>query len=141
MHPGDALWLILATPQWYFRSILSPFSAGVFSAIPALGIVCLLAGAALGFRYRQKRLLMCGVPFILSVSFGGVAGLLRGEVPNGWADFIMYGFLAGQLILSVWLVYFARRAWPAAALLAVFSMSYALFAAFIAYMSFTDTWL
>lgn len=45
---GNAIWLFFALPDWYFSSILAPFSAGVLSTIPAAGIICLLVGGVWG---------------------------------------------------------------------------------------------
>lgn len=39
---GNAIWLFFALPEWYFSTILQPFSAGPLTVIPALGIVSLV---------------------------------------------------------------------------------------------------
>lgn len=139
LHWGDALWLILVTPQWYFSSITEPFSAGVLSVIPSLGIVCLPVGIALGVRHRDQRMLLFCAPFVLSVLYVGVAGLLRGALPISWGGFVLYGFLGLQLLLTAWLIYRLWHDLPAATMLGTFSMTYAFFAGFVASMAFTDS--
>ncbi len=53
---GNAVWLFLALPQWFFSSILMPFGAGALTIIPALGVVCFGIAATLGVRLRAKKL-------------------------------------------------------------------------------------
>ena len=84
-------------------------------------------------------MLLFALPFLASECFVAFAGWQRGQVPDeGW---INLGFLAAQLTLVIVLIVYAKGARGPALALSVFSLSYALFAAFVASMSFTDNWL
>jgi hypothetical protein len=138
---SNLLWLVLALPDWYFSSLLAPFSDGILTLVPALGALCFVAGVALGVTRRTPRLLFFAIPFMLSETLVAVAGLLRGQVQSATANPILLVFVATQLILSGALVWLIRRARLAAVLLAVFSLTYALFGIFIAGMSFANDWI
>lgn len=138
---GSALWLLLALPEWYFSSVLSPFEAGLLSLVPAAGVISFLVGTALAMRRRQRRMLFFVVPFVLSESFVAVAGALRGQVHGSAASLTLLAFFAFQVVFSCVLIYLIKGARASASALAVFSITYAGFGAFIAGMSFSDTWL
>jgi hypothetical protein len=114
---------------------------GLLTAIPALGTVCLMLGIGLALVRGRRSLLLFLIPLIASEAFVALAGMMRGDFRGETANPILLGFLAAQLIVSAWIVYRCRAALPAALLLAIFSISYALFAAFVAAMSFSDDWL
>ena len=83
---GNAIWLLVALPTWFFAVIAKPFAAGLLSAIPFFGILCLGAGAVLGAVRRQWQLLLFLLPVGLSELVVGTAGALRdvfaAMVPN-----------------------------------------------------------
>jgi hypothetical protein len=138
---NNAVWLILALPEWYFSALMVPFSLGMLSLAPSIGALALAVGVILGFVKRTRRLLFFAVPLLLSELLVGVAGALRGNVDASQANIVLLLFLAAQVMGAGYLVYKLRGVWPAAIALAIFSVSYAFFAAFVAGMSFTDSWL
>jgi hypothetical protein len=135
----NALWLFFALPQWYFQTLLMPFSAGPLTAIPASGIVSLLPGLAIAAAKREGRVLWFFVGMLLSHALVVTAGFLRGRLEH--PDAFLLLFLAVQLTLTVLVIYQSERSRLAAVFLAWFNATYALFAAFIAGMSFSNTWL
>lgn len=137
---GNALWLSLALPQWYFSSLLMPLGAGALTLVPAIGGGALIVGILLGIRTRARPLLLFGVLALLSHVFVALAGLLRGTMRGTDSSAIMI-FALLQLAAATYLVYRADKARLPAILLAIFTVSYALFATFIAGMSLSDTWL
>jgi hypothetical protein len=139
---GNEYRLFFALPTWYFGAALSPFSAGALSLVPAIGAVCLLVGTFVGIVRRQWRLAWFGVPMALSQVCVVVAGVyygLYGRVPDAGAPIL--GFLAVQLALTLLIGWRCRRSGVAALLLAIFNITYATFAGFIAGMALTDRWL
>jgi hypothetical protein len=132
---NNAIWLFGALPKWFFPCILSPFSAGLLTAIPAGGVICLGIGSIVGVVKRQWRLLIFLLPTALSQIYVAVAGWFRGK-PKGGASLLV--FLVLQLVFIVYLVYRSKGARPAAIALALFCIAYALFAAFIAGMAFAN---
>jgi hypothetical protein len=141
---NSALWLFLAVPAWYCSTIVSPFSAGPLSAIPALGVLSLVIGTVMGFAKRNMALLIFLAPTAASQLLVAVAGLLRGafrQDPSHLSLWILGLFMLLQLAGSAYIVWRLKGArWPAAAI-AVFTSSYAFFAAFVASMAFSDDWL
>ncbi len=138
---GNAFWLFFALPKWFFSSILAPFSAGALTLIPVAGIVCLIIGIVLAVRLRAKSLWVFAFPALASQALVTIAGFMRGAFANSSSVLVLFAFLAIQLGLSSYLVYRFREARLPAILLAVFSLSYAFYASFIAGMAFTDDWL
>ena len=141
---GNALWLFLAVPSWYFAAVKSPLSAGPLTAIPFLGILCLAIGVVWGAVKRNRSLFIFLVPLAASQILVIVAGFLRGALrpdPNHIISWILGTFILLQIVWSAFIVFRLRGArWPGAAL-AIFNSSYALFAAFVAAMAFSDDWL
>jgi hypothetical protein len=138
---NNAVWLFLALPTEYFPTILAPFREGILTAIPALGVVCLAIGVVLGIARREAGLLMFAALPAASQILVSVAGFMRGSFRDSGSHPILLTFLLLQLVAAGYLVWRMKGArWPAAAL-AVFSLSYALFAAFIAVMAFNNDWL
>jgi hypothetical protein len=141
---GNALWLFFAVPKWYCSTIVSPFSAGALSAIPALGILSLAIGVVVGLAKREASLLAFLLPSAASQILVVVAGFLRGAFqhdPNHLALWIIGTFMLLQIVGAAYIVWRLEGArWPAAAI-AIFTSSYASFAAFVAGMAFSDNWL
>jgi hypothetical protein len=81
------------------------------------------------------------IPFVLSEFFVAGAGALRGQVHGSVASVTLLAFFALQVVVSGVLIYLSRGARASASALAVFSITYAAFGAFIAGMSFSDDWL
>ena len=73
-----------------------------------------------------------------------VAGFLRGAFrydPNHIGAWILGIFMLLQIVGAAYIVWRLEGArWPAAAI-AIFTSSYAFFAAFVASMAFSDDWL
>ncbi len=138
---GNAIWLILAVPQWYFSTVLQPTSGGMLTAVPAVGVLALAVGLMLAFTRRERRLFLFMIPFGASELFVATAGVLRGQLRGSSGELILLTFLALQLLLAGFLIFRSKRNRRAASAFAIFSVTYAAFAAFIAGMSFTDDWL
>jgi hypothetical protein len=137
---GDAIWLFLAVPRWYFSSVLNPFGAGILSLIPSLGILCLLLGVIFGFIQRQKKLLFFLFPLSASELLAVIAGFYRGKVTDGGGIWMLL-FIFAEILIAGFLIYRLKGARVLASLLAIFCVTYALFASFVARMSFSDSWL
>lgn len=140
---GNAVWLFWALPKWFFSTVMHPLDAGPLSTVPALGVIFLLAGLTLGLIGREPRLLLFLVPFAFSQIFVSIAGALRGQLRGASSELplLLLLFVAAEVVLVIYLIYYLAGARGAAAAFAVFSLTYALFAAFVASMSFSDTWL
>jgi len=136
---GNAVWLFLATPAWYFSTVLAPFSAGPLTAIPALGVLSLALGVTLGALKRERGLLVFALLPLASQALVAVAGFMRGMLRESTP--LIWAFLLLQVAVAAYLVWRVKRARLAAVALAVFAASYAFHAGFIASMAFTDTWL
>ena len=138
---NGALRLLLALPAWYFSSILWPFAAGPLSAIPAFGTLCLVLGLLLGLAKRDLRLGFFIIPVALSEVLVAVAGASIGRLPDAASQLPLLLFIAIQVVVAGYLIYRVEESRKAAFALAVFSVTYALFAAFVAGMAFSDVWL
>ena len=138
---GNALWLILALPEWFFPSVLMPFAAGPLTLIPALGTVCLAIGIGLGVMKHKPALWLFLIPALFCEALVGIAGLFRGELRGSASEWALVAFLIFQLALCGYLVWRVRGARTAAVPLALFSLTYAMYAAFIASMAFSDSWM
>jgi hypothetical protein len=138
---GNAFWLFFALPQWYFSAALNPLSEGVLTAVPAVGSLCLAIGVIWAAVNRQMLTLIFLISPAASQLFVAAAGFLRGEVHGSTTGAALIVFLILQLVLISYLVYRLHGARFAASAFAVFCMSYALAAAFVASMAFNDSWL
>ena len=73
-----------------------------------------------------------------------VAGFLRGTLrhdPHHVTRWVIRTFMLLQIVGAAYIVWWSEGArWPAAAI-AIFTSSYAFFAAFVAAMAFSDTWV
>ena len=140
---GDAIWLTLSLPVWYFSALrdgLRP-DAFVLGAVVWPGVAGLLAGLVIGVRRRQAVLLWLLISPLLSQGLVAVAGVFRGQVQAPLLTGVLLSFLAIQLALLAFLNFRFRNMRASAAALSLFGLSYALFAYFVAAMSFSDTWL
>ncbi|MEM1176480.1 MAG: hypothetical protein AAGA33_10070 [Pseudomonadota bacterium] len=138
---SDALWLFVGLPQWFFLNLLEPLAVVPLSVVPFIGIVCLAIGAVLGLRKRARSLWKFALPVLASHVLVAVSGLFRGALDGSQVPAVVAVFLAIILGWSSLLVFKAKGSRLAAGFLALFTLSYAAFAAFISGMSFTDTWL
>lgn len=140
---GNAVWLFLATPVWYFSALGTLFEPGsrIFGLVTLAGLLGLLLGTVLGIKRRQARLLWFLLSPLLSQVYVAFAGLLRGALAQGPSTLAFWAFMALQLALLSFLLFRFRGARLPGAALSLFGISYGLFAAFVAAMSFTDTWL
>jgi hypothetical protein len=148
---ANAIWLVVALPLWYlvaFVALAAPLAAGPLPLIPAAGTLSLGVGVFLAKRQPQRGLLLFLVPFGLSEALVALAGLMRGQAREGQTDALlhfvngsMFVFIAFQATLCAYLVFRLRAARSSAIALAIFSMTYAAFAVFVAAMSFSDSWL
>ncbi len=138
---GNAIWLFFALPVWYFSTIAAPFSAGMLSAIPALGIVCLIFGVVCGTLKRRLDLSMFLVLPAASQALVVVAGLMRGSLTVQVSEPMLATFVLLQIAFAGYFVFRLKGARLPAVALAIFTSSYAFFAAFVAGMAFADRWL
>lgn len=142
---GNAIWLLTALPTWYLGAAMAPFSAGVLTLLPAVGLLALLGGGVLGFIKRRRDLFWFLALFAASELLVAIAGLMRGQVrPSGSEIALSTGmllFLAAQCVASGYLVYRIKGSRVAASAFGFFCITYAAAATFVAAMSFTDNWL
>jgi hypothetical protein len=131
-------------PADYGSTIVSPFSAGALSAIPALSIVSLAIGVVVGITKRETRLLRFLLPVAASQIFLAVAGFEQGAFrhdANQLALWIIGTFVLLQIAGAAYIVWQLKGARGPAAAIAIFTSSYALYAAFIASMAFHGDWV
>ena len=141
---GNAIWLFWLVPVEYFSTIASPFSAGPLSLIPALGILSLAIGAVAGIAKREIGLLIFLVLPAASQILVAVAGFKRGAFQHDasqLASWIIGTFMLLQIAGAAYIIWRLKGARGTAAAMAIFTSSYALFAAFIASMALHDDWL
>lgn len=137
---GAAIWLSVAFPEWYFSALRTPFSGMLLFSMPAAGVVCLGLGCIAGVVSRDIRLLRFLVPIALSELLVAIAGSIRSKVPSSAVMLVLIFFLAIQVALNSYFVYRFKGARFASTLLLAFSLSYAVFAAFFAGMTFGENW-
>lgn len=139
---GNALWLFLALPGWYFGNALPPWSHLILTGIPASGVAALVFGMLISLWGKwNSNLLWVVVSVAVSQVYVATAGFFRGQLVENSTDWPFFCFLFIQLAIIAVLLW---RSWGnriAAASLSWFSITYALFAGFISQMAFTDTWL
>jgi hypothetical protein len=140
----QALWLILALPEWYFETIFSlieqPDLTTSLFVTPVIGQLCLIVGVIWGCVRPHRALLLVAAPILLSELLVGAAGWFRGSLRDNSGS-VLLPFLGVVLILVAATIWRARGArWPAF-FLGLFALSYALMAAFVGTMSFSDVWL
>ena len=142
---GNAVWLFLELPRFFFTMALSPFMVGPhldpLTSIPLAGIICLAAGSILGIRKRAVILWKFGLLILTCQALVLVAGLLRGLLDISVAQAVLLLFMLGILGWSALLIYRAKGVRFPALLIAVFTILYASAASFLSAMSFTDDWL
>ena len=132
--------LVFGIPVLFFSTITSPFSTSYMTLVPAVGVLCLLAGSLAAYMRPRKALLWAPASVLSSQVYVALVGLLRGSFHY---DFLTFGivFLCAQLACLVPLVYFSKGTRAAAILLFVFCAIYALFTHFFAVMWLTDEWI
>lgn len=137
---GQAAWLFYALTTWYFESLLNPFSLGLLTMIPVAGTICLFIGLVMGIWRRKPCLLWFSVSVVLSHAFVVLSGFFHGQLDDNvlWP---ILGFVLLQLLTIVFSLRASKSALIPAILIALFCISYALYAWLIAAMSFTGTWL
>lgn len=138
---GSAIWLFFALPEWYFSTILAPFGAGVLTAIPAVGIVALAFGVIWGAARRQLGLLIFLSLPVASQVLVAVSGFMRGGLGDHESEVVLWTFLLLQAAAAGYFVFRLKGARLPASALAIFALSYAFFASFVASMAFSDVWL
>lgn len=138
---NNAVWLFQALPVWYFSALEHPLRSGAFAVLPALGTISLVVGLILGLGAGERRLLLFLIPFAFSELHVAIAGALRGQLPAAANGPLLLVFIVAQVMLVAYLIYCLVGARRAAAALAAFSLTYAVFAGFVASMSFSDDWL
>jgi hypothetical protein len=138
---SNAIWLSLSLPKWYFQTILTPFAVGPLTMIPAAGVVALAIAVVMSSVRRRRESLWFFATAAASQLLVAIAGLLRGKVEDEASNPLLLGFLLAQLVFCGWRIWRSDKARVEALLLSLFTLTYALFAAFIAAMSFSDTWL
>lgn len=136
-----AAWLFLVLPQWYFGLALKAFAVGAFAIVPAVGALSLAVGAVLGLRKRRADFLLFLLPVALSHVLVATAGAFRGQLNSDRNAPILLAFMILQALTGAYLVYRAKGARIAAGALFIFTLTYALVAAFVAAMAFSDSWL
>ena len=137
----NAVWLFFALPQWYFITILAPLSGGPLTLIPAIGVVSLILGVALGTKARRRLILLFALLAFASQIFVAIAGFFRGSLEDSTVTPLLYAYLLIQVLAAAYLIYRIKGARASAVLLAIFTTSYAAFACFISAMSLTNDWL
>jgi len=132
--------LFLATPQWYFDAA---FGADVllFRIFFGVGTLALVVGVVWGMLRREPRLFLFLIPLLLSQFLVAVAGGFERQGAVAWVDPLLFLFLASQMLLCLYLIYRLEEVRRAATALSLFSITYAVHAAFVAGMSLTGDWL
>jgi|ERR1039458_5269968 hypothetical protein len=138
---ANAIWLFLALPVWFCSALKDPFGAGLLSEIPLIGILSLVAGVIGGLVQRRFPLLLFLLPIVQSECYVAIAGMLRGQVRGGASIAPLCIFLGLQACMIGLLIYRSKGARLTATLLALFCLSYALFASVVAGMAFANDWL
>ena len=139
---SDGIWLFTELPQWFlFSAVIPPGILGALGPISAIGTVCAIIGIVLAALRRAKSLWVFVIPALISQAYVAFAGLLRGAFESYAVGPPLFPFLIFQLVLALYLIYRLREALLPATLLAAFSISYALFASFMADMAFTNNWI
>lgn len=70
-----------------------------------------------------------------------VAGFMCGDVDNDTSEIVLSAFFWSHVAIAAYFVFRLKGARLPAVLLGLFSLSYAVFASFVASMSFSDVWL
>lgn len=136
---GNALWLLLALPAWYFGAASQLAGAGMLSLIPATGTLCLIIGLVLMIKQKAWGSAWFLIPVFVSEIFVGAAGLFRGKLND--PSPVLLSFLVLQCVMLGYLVFRLKGGRLTAIVLSAFCLSFALEACFIASMSFSDSWL
>ncbi len=133
----QALWLFVYVPVVYVVTVVNyfPTTFGVFPpALAAIGIICLLTGIVQGYLARQKYLLTFLLLPAASQLYLVFVGFTDGKFEPGALYWILPAYLATQVLAAGYLIYRFREARLSAVFLAIFCLSYAVFAAFFSSM-------
>jgi len=121
--------------------VANTLGVGLLSLIPFIGTVALVAGAVLGILRRRPLLFVFLLSPFLSECYVGIAGALRGQLRGNASLGPVCIFAVIQTWLILFPVYRLKGARLPASALALFCMSYGLFAWFVGAMAFADDWL
>ena len=135
----DLFGLFTALPVGYFLFATQVANGDLLSLIPATGMIALIAGLLLILYQKAWRSSWLLTSIVLSEILVIVAGLLRGRFdnPGPWLAL----FVAIQLALLATLVFRLKSIRLTTVPLAYFAFTFALAAAGLADMSFTDSWI
>ncbi|WP_346914590.1 hypothetical protein [uncultured Roseibium sp.] len=111
----------------------------LFVGVPLLGLIGLIIGFALCFRYPDKKLFWFLISPLSCIPLSIYAANFRNQVPD--ANPLLTSFLALQIAFLAFLVYWIKAARAPAIFLAVASIIYAWINAFFAEMTLTGIWL
>jgi hypothetical protein len=114
---------------------------GPLMFVATLGALCLIAGLVFMVRRPSRKLGWFAVPVLASELLVAASGFAPGRLSHVATNWVLGIFFWGLVAASAWWVFRARGHRPAAVALAVFGMSYAFFASFLAYMGFTGDWI
>jgi hypothetical protein len=115
--------------------------------VPLLGLVSLLIGLALCFRYPDKKLFLVLISPLSCIPLGIYAGNSRAEIAGHFRHEIpdqepfLTSFLVLQIAFLAFLTYWIMAARPPAIFLAISSIIYAWINAAFAEMMLTGIWL
>lgn len=118
-----------------WQSLVMPI---MFLSNPYVAILCLAGCILIKADSPSPRLLQFLIPFGLSQALLALAGLIPGRMPD--ASGLLIAFLCIQIIVCGVLIYRLRQIGIAASMLALFCVSYAVFASVAAGMSLQNTW-
>ena len=118
------------------RAVLVPVSY-----CTSAGTLALFTGSVVGILRRRPLLFFFLFSPLISEGYVAIGGALRGQVRGTASMIATFIFLGVQSSLILFLVYRSRGARLAAAALALFCTSYALFACFVGAMALADDWL
>lgn len=139
---ANAVWLFFALPKWYFGSSLNPLAGGLPTGIPTSGVIALVAGLILVLWSKGgPNFTWILASLVVSQLYVSISGLFRGRLPSEAVDWPFGVFLLGQLTIVAMFIWRSREDRIKASLLSWFGITYASYAALIARMTLTDTWM
>ncbi len=134
----SALW---GLPLLYGDAARVGFAAGLIGVVPLRGAIALAVALLLLFRWRSRRLWWFIAPFATSELLVVAASAVPGSMRSNAIGVVLLAFVAVQVASCAWLFWHNRRVWQPAAFFALFNLSYAAFAVFIASMTLSGDWL
>jgi hypothetical protein len=103
--------------------------------LPVVGLASLVIGIVLGVVYRRPQLFLFLIPFALSVLLLAFVGASNVSSPRQ-LDPLLFTFTAVEIVITGYLIYQLKEARLPAIALAGLSISYAVFSAFEAAITF-----